>query len=495
MHRGPLIPVVSLAAGITLSKIAELPWWFGAIPIVPAIALHAYILKASIDPVAAFKWGKWHILWVILLFIGIGIIDESLSRPNSLEQSHGGVVPPTVYCEVTGVLTKTYGERLDVKIEGTNGAKARIRTGIKEVSPGDIIRIPTNRLKDVASDTTEIGRKIMPMMKASGILYSGSIQPKYIEVVGKSNSPRYFFAEIREMIETNIERSHLSKSTSDFLNAILMGDKTGLNEKTRLTFVNGGMAHMLALSGLHIGILAGFLLFLMWPLKLIGHYKWGYMVALLLLWLYVAVTGMAYSSVRACIMTTFAFIGIMAERKNFAGSSLFSACLLILIIDPGALFDAGFQLSVVCVGSLIAFASHLNPIGHRNHPKLYVLCGFLITTMIATGASWVLTSYYFSQVPLMFLPANFILLPLLPIYLSFAVVFVVALCLGFEIGWIANILDLGYVGLLKSVEWLSCGTEFVVDYQIPLWGVIFWILLLSFGAYIINRKNLKIVRN
>ena len=75
MHRGPLIPVVSLAAGITLSKIVELPWWFGAIFIVPAIALYAYILTASNNPVAAFKWGKWHILWVILLFLGIGLTN------------------------------------------------------------------------------------------------------------------------------------------------------------------------------------------------------------------------------------------------------------------------------------------------------------------------------------------------------------------------------------------------------------------------------------
>lgn len=491
MYRGPLIPLLSLAGGITLSKVVELPWWYGVISIALAIALYVYILRVSTDPVAAFKWGKWHILWVMFLFFGIGITDESLSRPHSLEKSFGGVVPATLYCEVTGVLTKTYGERIDVVIEGTNGAKARIRTGVKDVSPGDIIRIPSYRLKDVASDTTEIGRKIMPMMKAAGFLYSGKIMPKYIEVVGKSNKPRYFFADIRERIETNIERSHLSKPTSDFLNAILMGDKTGLDEKTRLTFANGGMAHMLALSGLHIGILAGFLLLLMWPIKLSGHYKWGYIVALLLLWIYVCITGMAYSSVRACLMTTFAFIGIMAERKNFVGSALFSACLLILIVDPGALFDAGFQLSVVCVGSLIAFATPLNPIGHRNHPKLFVICGALLSTIIATLASWVLTSYYFSQVPLMFLPANFLLLPLLPIYLSFAVVFVAALCLGVEIDWLGKILDLGYDGLLKSVEWLSGGSNFVVEYQIPLWGVVFWMLLLGSIAYAINRKDLK----
>ncbi len=491
MHRGPLIPVLSLAGGIILSKLLEMPWWVGSIPIALAITLYLFILRSSSDPVSAFRLGKWHIAWVILLFVGIGVTDESLSRPNTLQKSFGGHVPDTLYCEVTGVLTKTYGERLDVIIEGTNGAKARIRTGVTQLSPGDIIKIPSKRIKDVSADTTEIGRKIMPMMKASGILYTGRISPTRIEVVGRSKNIRYFFIDLREHIETKIETSHLSKPTADFLKAILMGDKTGIDEQTRLTFANGGMAHMLALSGLHIGILAGFLMLLLIPIKLAGRYKWGYVLAIIILWLYVAVTGFAYSSVRACIMTTFAFIAIVAERKNFASNALFSACLLILLFDPSALFDAGFQLSVVCVGALIAFASPLNPIGHRNHPILFTICGALIATMVATAASWVLTSYYFSQIPLMFLPSNLLLLPLLPAYLSVGAIYTGCLCAGLEIRWIGRLLDYGYDFLLKGTETLSGGQEFVINHQIPLWGVALWLVVIAVGAYILNRKNFR----
>ncbi len=491
MHRGPLIPTLSFAAGIAMSHLTGAPWLCGLMAIVIGTSLYLYLLKYSRDPVASFRIGKWHIVWVILLFLGIGATDDSLSRPNTLEKSFKGSIPEKLQCEVTGVLTKTYGERIDVIIAGTNGAKARIRTGVLNVSEGDIIQIPAVYLKPIDKDTTELGLKIMPMLKAAGILYSGRIVPKHIEVVGKSRNPRYFFTEIREEIEICIERSHLSRSTANFLNAILMGDKTGLDEQTRMTFANGGMAHMLALSGLHIGILAGFLLILMWPIKFAGHYKWGYIIAILILWIYVSVTGMAYSSVRAAIMTTFAFIGIIAERKNFAGNALCSACLLILIVNPNALFDAGFQLSVVCVGALIAFASQLNPIGHRNHPKLYVACGAVITTIVATAASWALTSYYFSQIPLMFLPTNVLLLPILPIYLSLSVVYVVLIFMGIELNWFTTILDHGYQFLLNSAEWLSNGTEFVVDYQIPLWGVFLWLGILGAGAFVINRKNLK----
>ncbi|MDE7349564.1 MAG: ComEC/Rec2 family competence protein [Muribaculaceae bacterium] len=491
MYKGPLIPVLALAGGIAVSSVLALSWWTGTIPIVLGITVYIYLINSSKDPVSAFRKGKWHPAWVIMLFVGIGITDQSLSRPLPLDQAFGGIIPDSVNCEVRSVLAKTYGERIDAVIDGTNGAKVRIRSGVSSISPGDIIRIPTKGLKETASDTTVIGRRIRPMMEAAGILYTGRITPGNIKVEGRSNSPRYFFMELREKIEIAIERRHIGKATSDFLCAILMGDKTGLDEETRLTFANGGMAHMLALSGLHIGILAGFLMFLLWPIRLMGRYRWSYAVAIVMLWLYVAVTGMAYSSVRACIMTTFAFIGIMAERKNFAGNALASACLLILIFDPSALFDAGFQLSVVCVGALIAFASRLNPIGHRQHPTLFYICGAVIATIVATVSSWVLTSYYFSQVPLMFLPSNLLLLPALPFYLSFAIVFIALSSVGVEIGWMAHTLDFGYEIMLKSIESLSYGTEFVIDYQVPLWGVLLWLALLGAAAYAINRKETK----
>ena len=111
--------------------------------------------------------------------------------------------------------------------------------------------------------------------------------------------------------------------------------------------------------------------------------------------------------------------------------------------------------------------------------------------MVATAASWALVSYYFSQIPLMFFPSNILLLPLLPFYLSFAVVFLVLLFLGVEPEWMVRSLDYGYEGLLMSVEWLSGGTEFVIEYQLPLWGVVLWMLMLVSFACFINRKEFK----
>ncbi len=486
---GALIPTLFLAVGILIASAATLSWWCGLVLIALALAGYLIILQLSGDPVTAFKAGKWHVVWVALLFGGIGILDEYCNRPLTLEEAYHGNVPANVTAEVISVLPKTYGDRIEVVLEGTNGAKAQIRTGATSFSVGDIVSIPVARLKEIDKDTAETARNIAPMLKSHGVLYTGFIHTKYIIGEGRTHSLRSVSSAIRDEIEVKIEKSHLEKQTSDFIKAILMGDKTGLDEQTRLTFANGGIAHMLALSGLHMGILAGLLMWLMWPIRAMGKYKWGYAVAILLLWCYVFVTGMSHSSIRACIMITFAFIAVIAERKNSVGHALCSACLLILLANPSALFDAGFQLSVVCVAALIAFASRLNPVGHRQHPRLYRMCEALLATMVASGASWALISYYFGQVPLMFLPTNLLLLPLIPLYLGVSMVFTALLCMGMEIQLLGAILDQGYKFLLWSADTLSSGDEYILEYQIPLYGLAMWLLFLGIAAYILNRSR------
>lgn len=485
---GPILPALSTAGGIAVGYLLDSRWWIGIVPIVISISVYFYILVRSGDPVTAFRFGKFHPVWVVLLFCGIGMIDEALSRPMSIEHAYGGS-PERIICEVNEIISRDYGDRIDVTIRRTNGTKARIFCGATELSPGDLISLPTDRFTEIAGDTSSMTRRIAPMLKANGILYSARMTNRNIVKVGESKSLSHICLRIRQWIETKIELSRLSQPAAGFLRAILLGDRNGLKEETRMTFANGGLAHVLALSGLHLGILAGFILMLMWPLRLIGRYKLGYVIAILLIWLYVYLTGMAGATMRACIMATLAFIAVILERKNYAGNALAAACLIILIFDPMALFDAGFQLSVVCVGALIAFPSHLNPIRHRQHPVLYSVCGAVIATIIATAASWAIISYYFGQIPLMFLPTNVLLLPLLPLYLCLAIIFVIFLCMGMEVRFLAVFLDKGYDFLVRSAEFLSNGMEFVVEWQIPLWGVCIWLMAISSAAYMLNRNR------
>lgn len=487
MTRNPsLIPTLALATGIALSSGIGIAWWCGIIPITSAIGLYILILNKSGNPVATFKLGKWHIMWTAILFLGIGMLDESLSRPTGIANPR----PEYVECEVREIQAKTYGDRIELLIKGTNGTKAQIRTGITDLRIGNIVNIPARRLIETAKDTSIYVSRIAPMLKAKGVMYTGWIPRGNIVTTGHSRALRYRVCDLREYIETAIERSSLDKPTADFLNAILMGDKNGLDDSIRVTFANGGTAHMLALSGLHLGIIASLFMWIMLPLRAAGRYKWGYGVAIIALWAYVIITGMSPSSVRACVMITFAFIAVITERKNSIPAALTSACLLILIVSPTTLFDAGFQLSVVCVAALTAFATRLNPIDHRKHPRIFKVSESLLATMTATAASWALISYYFGQIPLMFLPANLLLLPFLPFYLGLGAIYTLLLCAGYDFTPAVIFLNYGYDLLIWATEVLSGESRFVVDYQLPLWGVALWTALLALAAIVLNRKSM-----
>lgn len=484
-----LYPTLALASGIMLSSFANMSWWPGIAIINLSVLCYLCILNRSGDPVKAFKAGKWHTTWVVLLFCGIGMMDEYNNRPISLEESYTDGIPENITGEIISILPKTYGDRLEIALTGTNGAKARIMTDATNFSTGAIISFPSSRLREIANDTAKAVKNIAPMLKSNVVLYTGFIPKKYISECGRAYSFRNICMDVRNDIEIRIERSHIQKETANFIKAILMGDKTGLNEETRLTFANGGIAHILALSGMHMGIIAGILICMLWPFRALGKYKWGYAVAIIMLWCYVFITGMSHSSVRACLMITFAFLAIIMERKNSVGHALCSAIMLILLITPSALFDAGFQLSVICVVSLITFATPLNPIRHRQHPVIFRVCEALLATMVATIASWAFISYYFSQVPLMFLPTNLLLLPIIPLYISIGIIFTSLLCLGVELSFLGIILDQGYRFILWGAETLASGDSYIIYYQIPLYGLVLWILFLTLAAFCLHRKS------
>ncbi|MDE5839385.1 MAG: hypothetical protein K2H49_00545, partial [Muribaculaceae bacterium] len=81
--KGSLIPALALATGIALSRMTGMVWWFGMIPLLSGIIIYIFLLNVSTDPVRAYRTGKWHAAWILLIFTGTGIIDEALSRPYS----------------------------------------------------------------------------------------------------------------------------------------------------------------------------------------------------------------------------------------------------------------------------------------------------------------------------------------------------------------------------------------------------------------------------
>lgn len=252
---------------------------------------------------------------------------------------------------------------------------------------------------------------------ANNILFRAFVEPDSIHSINPTPGIIPFFVRLNNLLQERLYATSLTAQAKEFLAASLLGNSSDMSRESKATFSESGLSHILALSGMHIGLIAMLVSLALWPLKIMGHRKLTSIIIILILWSYCAITGLSPSVTRATTMMTIYICGQMIQRQSSAINSLSAAALIILIFDPTSLFAIGFQLSFAAVLSIIIFADKLNPFSRR-HRFAYSCCSYLsisISAMIGTG---LLSAVYFHQFPLYFLLSNIIASILLPFILG-----------------------------------------------------------------------------
>lgn len=213
------------------------------------------------------------------------------------------------------------------------------------------------------------------------------------------------------------------------LSAMTLGDRTGLDVETRDMFSRTGVSHVLALSGLHLGIL-----FAVYNLLVLSfcRRRWVYVamsfVGIACLWLFAFLAGLPLSLLRAASMFTVMQLSVCLRRDCFSVNNLALAALLLLLVSPQSLFDVGFQLSFLAVFfiQLLPFSSG-SGLWHR-------LRGLFVVSLAAQLGTMPLVAYYFHVLPVYGLLTQFVAVPLTYLILVLAVLF---LCIPFlRIVWV-----------------------------------------------------------
>ncbi len=224
----------------------------------------------------------------------------------------------------------------------------------------------------------------------------------------------------------NILSANLSASESGIMKAILLGDRSTIMKPVRELFVQTGTVHILAISGLHIGIAAA--LFLMFMKCIPLGRKWQLGCGIILLISYAFLTGGRPSVIRATIMMTVFLLSFIIERESQVLNTLFLAAIIILVINPSNLFDVGFQLSFVCILSIIFLNLGLKGkkfvqlFGQRRQAgeRFYNRLSLIARRSLALSlAIWIgvagFIAYYFGIITPITIFANLLVIPLVSI--------------------------------------------------------------------------------
>lgn len=322
-------------------------------------------------------------------------------------------------------------------------------------------------------------------LRLRGVVASAIVAPDSILSV----TPRGGFAasvrRARHEVRRLLAFSPLDPAAGQFLTAALTGDREILDPGSSEIFSTAGIAHILALSGLHVAIIAGVLNLLLIPLVIAGHRKIRMAAVIVALWLFAVMTGLTPSVVRAAVMSTVMLTTMMIERERAPLNALCIAALAILVVTPSAVYSFGFQLSFLAVASILLFMPLLT--SHRpRHPFARTLLDLAAVSLTATIGSGMLAAYRFGFFPLWFIPVNVIVSFILPPLLGCGVVLVCCEAIGVPTAMLASVIDGLYSVVASTADHFASLPLATVDTsRMPatlLWFYFAVLMLLAVGT-------------
>ncbi len=223
---------------------------------------------------------------------------------------------------------------------------------------------------------------------------------------------------VRSFVIDRLQKFIPGKKESGVAEALLIGYRDDLDKDLVQAYSNTGVVHIIAISGLHLGMIYAVLVLMFKPFKKQRWVRWVKpVVVLTVLWVFTLLAGGVPSILRSAVMFTFIILGETINRKSSVYNTLASSAFVMLCYNPYFLWDIGFQLSYVAVVSIVAFS---RPVYHWFFIENKIL-DFFWNLISVTIAAQILTLpiifYSFHQFPNLCLITNCIIVPLSTIVL------------------------------------------------------------------------------
>ena len=271
-------------------------------------------------------------------------------------------------------------------------------------------------------------------------------------------------AKFRKIIQNSLQKYSFSKDEFAVISALLLGQRQDISKELITDYSRAGAIHILAVSGLHVGIILLILSFILKPIEKIKHGKFlKAFLIVLFLWMFAFIAGLSASVVRAVTMFTFLAIGSSFHQKNVVWFSLISSMFFLLIVKPMFLFDVGFQLSYLAVFGIVWIQPKLYTIWN---PKFKIIDFFwrLFTVSIAAQVGILpLSIYYFYQFPGLFIASNLVIIPFLGFILMGGILVILLALLNILPQFIASIYGSIISYMNAFVSWISKQEDFLLQ--------------------------------
>ncbi len=447
----------------------------------------------------AIYWGT--LLYVCLFLGGYYLTLKKTANNNNLSFFKSGLV----YGEITEQPTqgnKSTKAVFDVKAIRVNNewvnTSGRVILFFQKDKKSESLQNGDNILFESALQEIENAGNPMEFdykqyLAFRSITHQAYLKSQNWQLIGKSHYNSLFLLseKIRNNLLNILRKYGFKNETFAVTSAITLGYKNELDEEVKKAYVAAGAVHIIVVAGLHVGIIylvIDFLLLFMNRKRFSLILKSFLIVAFL--WFYALITGLAPPVLRATTMFSFVVIGKALNRKTNFYNTLSSSAMLLLLINPLMLFDAGFQLSYIAVIGIVFFQPKI----YRNiYVKNKLLEKIWSITSVGIAAQIILlplSLYYFHQFPNYFILTGLIVIPLASVIIYLAM-FLFAIS---SWSWGASIVAKALIYIVDFMNWVIKAIEHLpgaVTANIPfnLWqALLLYLSILLATLFIINKK-------
>jgi competence protein ComEC len=331
---------------------------------------------------------------------------------------------------------------------------------------GDLIAINAN-FNEIKSNGNPKEFDYARYLKIHNIREQTYLKTSSWKIIGNDANPIFrSIYNLRNHLSNVIQNSGMSEKNAMVANALLLGQKEYLDKDVLRSYSSAGAMHVLAVSGLHVGIVMLILTFLVKPIKKFRQGKKLFVVIVLLgIWFYAMITGLSPSVMRAAVMFTFIVVGQEMQRDTTVYQSIMVSAFLLILIEPYIIFQVGFQLSYLAVLGIVYLQPKIENLFYVKNKILYKAWQISAVSIAAQIATFPLGLYYFHQFPNFFLLSNLLVIPLAFFILMLGIIYLVFHTIPFLNDLVFWLFD----GLISLLNW---GVEWVqkLPYSI-LWGI------------------------
>ncbi|MFH4967665.1 ComEC/Rec2 family competence protein [Gaetbulibacter sp. M240] len=299
--------------------------------------------------------------------------------------------------------------------------------------------------------------------------------------------------KFRTAVNSKLKKHPFSTSELAIINALLLGQRQDLSPEEYKNYADAGAIHILAVSGLHVGVILLIFSFLLKPLDPLRHGPAIKTVLLLfILWGFAFVAGLSPSVTRATTMFSVVSIAQNLKRPTNIYNTLVTSMFLILLFKPLYIFDVGFQLSYAAVFAIVSIDPYLFRLWKPKYKITKIYWRTLTVTIAAQLGILPLSLYYFHQFPGLFFISNLVIIPFLGLILGFGILVILLVVLNLLPQFMAK--GYGYVidYMNRFIAWIADqdiflfkNIRFTEFHLIVLYG------LIIFGSLFFLKKRYK----